>query len=82
MMSTTDQSWIEQTPGVCGGEACVRTTRITVWGLVAYRQLGLSNGEILRRIAGLTAADLEAAWAYYQRHPDEIEQAIQRNARV
>jgi len=25
---------IVKTPGVCGGEACVRGTRLSVWGLV------------------------------------------------
>src|SRR5437016_4574501 len=26
-------SWVQKTPGVCGGRACIRNTRITVWRL-------------------------------------------------
>jgi len=72
-------SWVRKTPGVCGGDACIRDTRITVWGLVEWRRLGLPDAEILRRIQGLTPADLEAAWDYFDQHRDEIEQAIREN---
>ena len=34
---------IRKTPGVCGGEACIRDTRITVRGLVEWHQQGLSD---------------------------------------
>jgi type III restriction enzyme len=64
---------------VCGGDACIRDTRITVWGLVEWRQLGLSDEEVLQRVPGLTPADLEAAWEYYGRNREEIEQAIRDN---
>jgi uncharacterized protein (DUF433 family) len=37
------KSWIQKTPNVCGGDACIRNTRITVHGIVHYRQLGLSD---------------------------------------
>jgi uncharacterized protein (DUF433 family) len=75
-MSTETKSWITKTPGVCGGNAYVRGTRITVWGLVAYRRLGRSDTEILRAVQGLTPADLEAAWDYYTQHSEEIDRAI------
>ncbi|MBY0527748.1 MAG: DUF433 domain-containing protein [Gemmataceae bacterium] len=29
---TTKESWVQKTPNVCGGDACIRNTRITVWG--------------------------------------------------
>ncbi len=72
-------SWVQKTPGVCGGDACIRNTRITVWGLVAWRKLGLSDKEIVRRMPSLTLADLETAWDYYARNPEEIERTIQEN---
>lgn len=75
----TDQSSIRKTPGVCGGDACVRDTRITIWGLVEWRKLGLSDAEILQRVRGLTAADLEAAWTYYEQNRAEIDEAIRDN---
>jgi uncharacterized protein (DUF433 family) len=77
--TTPSLSWIQKTPGVCGGDACIRNTRITVWGLVQRREGGLSEAEILRRVPGLAQADLEAAWSYYEGNRPEIEQAIRDN---
>ena len=71
-------SWIEKTPGVCGGDACIRNTRIMVWLLVAYRQGGMSDQELLYIYPGLTADDLAAAWEYYQHNQQEIDEAIAR----
>jgi uncharacterized protein (DUF433 family) len=59
----TTASWISKQPDRCGGDACVRDSRITVWGLLSYRRLGMSDAEILRAVQGLTPADLEAAWS-------------------
>jgi uncharacterized protein (DUF433 family) len=75
----TAASWISKRPNYCGGDACIRDSRITVWGLVAYRRLGMSDEHILRAVLGLTPADLEAAWEYAAAHPDEIDQAIHEN---
>lgn len=76
---TTAVSWISKKPDRCGGDACVRDTRITVWGLVRDRQLGASDDEILQAIQGLTPADLQTAWEYAEANADEIEQAIREN---
>jgi uncharacterized protein (DUF433 family) len=77
--TTTKKSWVQKTPNVCGGDACIRNTRVTVHGLVHYRQLGLSDERILEAIQGLTRDDLAAAWDYYARHAAEIETAIRLN---
>jgi len=76
---TTTTSWISKKPDRCGGDACVRYSRITVWGLVAYRRLGMSDAEILNSIQGLTPADLEVAWEYASAHTEEIDQTIREN---
>jgi uncharacterized protein (DUF433 family) len=70
---------IRKTPGVCGGEACVRTSRITVWMLVNARRLGIPEQQLLADYPSLTADDLHAAWDYYVVHPQEIDGAIERN---
>jgi uncharacterized protein (DUF433 family) len=72
-------SWISKTPGVCGGDACIRNTRIAVWGLVERRHLGASESEMLDDIPGLTREDLEAAWEYFDQHRAEIDRAIHEN---
>jgi uncharacterized protein (DUF433 family) len=74
------QSWIQKTPGVIGGDACVRNTRIAVWMLVEARKLGMSDQHIRNRYdPPLTQSDLDAAWKYYQEHPQEIELALTEN---
>jgi uncharacterized protein (DUF433 family) len=72
-------SWVSKKPDRCGGDACVRDSRITVWGLAAYRRLGMSDDRILESVVGLTPSDLDAAWDYVASHEDEIEQAIREN---
>ena len=72
-------TYISKKPDRCGGAACVRDSRITVWGLVAYRRLGMSDGEIMHAVQGVTAADLEAAWEYAASHAEEIDEAIRAN---
>ena len=73
------ESRISKTTGVSGGDACIRNTRITVWGLEEWRRAGLSDADILEEIEGLTPDDLAAAWEYVAAHPDELECAIRDN---
>ena len=68
---------IQKTPGVMGGEACIRQTRIPVWLLISYRRQGASNARILEGYPDLSAADLVNAFSYADAYPDEIERAIQ-----
>ncbi|MFO0968743.1 MAG: DUF433 domain-containing protein [Gemmataceae bacterium] len=77
---STATSVITKQPGRCGGEACVRDTRITVWGLVEWRDLGKSDDWLLANYPTLTASDLTAAWDYAAAHAEEIAGAIKRNA--
>ena len=73
------ESLIRKAPGVLGGAACVRATRIAVWMLVESRRLGRSDAELLADYPGLTPADLSAAWDYSAAHSQEIEAAIRAN---
>ena len=74
------KSWIQKTPGLCGGDACIRTTRIPVWSLVQARQLGFSDQELLNHYdPPLSQADLDAVWDYFDHHKKEIEEAIREN---
>ncbi|WP_293353110.1 MULTISPECIES: DUF433 domain-containing protein [unclassified Microcoleus] len=67
---------IQSTPGVCGGYARIRNTRIPVWTLVSLKQQGADEGELLRNYPGLSGFDLENAWRYYDRHRAEIDRTI------
>jgi uncharacterized protein (DUF433 family) len=76
----TEQSWIQKTPEVCGGDACIRDTRIPVWSVVVARRLGAAEQDLLRYfVMPLNPADVRAAFIYYEKHPEEIDQAIREN---
>ena len=79
-MVATATTWIEKTPGLMGGEACLRHTRFAVWLLEAYRRLGSTDEELVDDYEGLTPEDLSAAWEYVAANPEEIDAAIRRNA--
>jgi uncharacterized protein (DUF433 family) len=71
---------IRKSPGVCGGSACIGTRRIAVWMLVAYRNLGSSDDDILSQYdPPLTREELDAAWNFAAHYPDEIAEEIRLN---
>lgn len=67
---------IQKTPGVSGGHACIRNTRIPVWTLVSLRQQGATEQELLRNYPDLTLNDLTVVWGYYYNHQSEIDHII------
>jgi uncharacterized protein (DUF433 family) len=80
MTTATELSFISHTPGVSGGDACVRNTRIPVWLLAEMRLAGMCDAEILAGYPEtLNQADLEVAWQYHTDHPAEITQALRLN---
>ncbi len=73
-------SIIRKTPGVVGGEARIRDTRIPVWNLVQLHRLGLKDQAIRAYFPQpLTDADLAAAWESYEMNRKEVDQAIRQN---
>lgn len=70
---------IRHTPGVVGGSARIRNTRIPVWLLVGYRQNGISEAELLESYPTLSYEDLACAWAYYATHTAEIDEDLRLN---
>lgn len=75
-------SCIRHTPRICGGDTCIRDTRIPIWALVRYKQLGLEDRGIIERCdRQLEQADLNAAWSYYNMHKNEIDQIIEEEER-
>ena len=67
---------LEANPGVCGGEARVVNTRISVWLLESSRRQGATEKRLLADYPGLEVDDLRAAWDYAQRNSAEIEAEI------
>ncbi len=76
----TEESWIQRTPDVCGGDACIRDTRIPVWSVVAAQRGSASESDLLTYfVTPLSPADIQAARAYFEQHPEEIEKDIRLN---
>ena len=75
----TGELLVRKTPGVCGGSACIRTTRIPIWSLVQSRDAGVSDQGLLEMFPTLTNDDLKAAWEYHSLNRDEIDGDIQSN---
>lgn len=72
-------SGVEKTPGVCGGAARIARTRIPVWTLVRFKQLGASDEDLLSFYPALTREKLARAWQYAGAHQDEIAAEILQN---
>lgn len=80
MSQPTQKKLIQKTPGICGGNARIRDTRIAVWTLVSFQKQKASDEELLRNYPALTKEDLSAAWFYYKENPQEIDQVIADDA--
>jgi uncharacterized protein (DUF433 family) len=64
---------ITQTPGVCGGEACIAGHRIRVHDIALdHEWSGLCPEEICVQYPGLTLGQVHAALAYFFDHRDAI----------
>jgi uncharacterized protein (DUF433 family) len=60
----------------------VRNTRHTVAGLVEWKKQGLTDARILEHHPDLTQAELEATWAYYDAHREDIEQTLNEDVQA
>jgi uncharacterized protein (DUF433 family) len=59
---------ITQIPGVMGGKACIKGTRITVETLIDHLSSGETVDELLQGYPGLSENDVRAALAYAADH--------------
>jgi len=79
-----ESPYLESTPGVCGGRARIRGTRIRI-SEIAWRYVyaGEAPDEILEAHPQLTLAQLHAALSYYYARRDEIDEELRADdARV
>lgn len=70
---------ISKKVGVCGGDACIRGTRIPVWVIEARRRRGESPEDLLENYPSLSLDDLNAARLYASEHRAEINREIRQN---
>ena len=69
-------------PQVMSGRPCIAGTRVRVMDIVAARQAGVPDDELLKHFSSrtLTRSELHAALAYYDDHQDEIDAALAEDA--
>jgi uncharacterized protein (DUF433 family) len=80
MISRTEKTWIQKTPSICSGDACIRDTRIPVWSVIQAHRLGASALELRTYfVTPLSADDVQAALQYYGEHTEEIDNEIRLN---
>jgi uncharacterized protein (DUF433 family) len=77
----TSYPHIVKVEGVCGGEAIIEGTRITVWHIIGYYyRAGLSVEKILADWDYLTPAQVFSALAYYHDNREEIDRVRRENS--
>jgi len=70
----TDQIYIVQDPGICGGKPRIKGTRIKVQHVaVEYEYMGWMPDKICDAHPHLTLAQVHAALAYYYDHKPQID---------
>ncbi len=75
---------ISTQPQVMSGRPCIAGTRVRVMDIVAARQAGVPDDELLEYFSSRTLArgELHAALAYYYDHQDEIDAALAEDAEL
>jgi uncharacterized protein (DUF433 family) len=71
-------------PEVMSGRPCIAGTRVRVMDIVAVRQAGVPDDELLEYFSSrtMTRSELHAALAYYYDHADEIDAALAEDAEL
>jgi uncharacterized protein (DUF433 family) len=75
---------ISTQPQVMSGRPCIAGTRVRVMDIVAARQAGVPDDQLLEYFSSrtLTRSELHAALAYYYDHQDEIDAALAEDAEL
>jgi uncharacterized protein (DUF433 family) len=71
--------YVERVPGVAGGRAIIKGTRIGVWAIVESYRSGLTPEEILGHYPQLTLSKVFDALGYYDDNRQEVESDIAAN---
>ena len=75
-MSTTLDSMLVRTPGVCGGRLRIDGTRITVHRIATLYRQGQMAEDIAQTYPHLTLGQIYAALAYYHANRDEVDSEL------
>ena len=84
MLPALSYPHISTQPQVMSGRPCIVGTRVRVMDIVAARQGGVPDDELLGYFSShtLTPSELHAALTYYYDHQDEIDAALAEDAEL
>jgi uncharacterized protein (DUF433 family) len=71
--------YVGREKGVCGGRSVIEGTRIPVWSIIRWYQLGMSLEDIIREFPQLSPSQVHDAFSYYYDNRKEIEGDIAEN---
>lgn len=74
--------YIEKTPGVCGGKACLKGHRIRVQDIAALSEVQGKSPDEIADTYGLPLAQVHVALAYYFENLEEIREEVRRGERI
>jgi uncharacterized protein (DUF433 family) len=80
--SGSENPFVEQVPGVCGGYPVIRNTRIPVSLLVELQRQGADVDELAVLYSQLSREQVQGALDYYAAQPDRVDEDIERNERA
>jgi uncharacterized protein (DUF433 family) len=74
--------YIEKTPGICGGKACLKGHRIRVQDVVALSEVQGREPDEIADIYQVPLAQVHVALAYYFENMDEIREEMRRGEQI
>ena len=77
-----EDPYVVEYPGVCGGYPVIRETRIPVRLVVQFNRAGATVNELAQMWPTVTAEQIAGALDYYARHPNRVDEDIERHARA
>ena len=78
----SDDPYVAEYPGVCGGYPVIRETRIPVRLVVLISRDGATVDELAEIWPSVTTAQIQGALDYYTRHPRRVDEDIERHAKA
>ena len=78
----SEDPFVNEVPGVCGGYPVIRNTRIPVSLVVELNRQGADVDELASLYSHISRERFQGALDYYATHPERVDEDIERNERA
>ena len=78
----SENPYVAEYPGVCGGYPVIRDTRIPVRLIVQYSRDGATVAELAEIWPTVTVEQITGALTYYAHHPERVDEDVERHAQA